>query len=394
MVDFSGFYKLPIEERIKRIASCANLSESETEVLKNAGGLGLAGADRMSENVVGATHLPFALGLNFKINGKEFIIPMAIEEPSVVAAASNGAKLCLPEGFSALADEPVMTGQIQIVGLANAVESAKKLEQGRKKIEEKADALSLGMKARGGGYRGMETRVLGTSRGEMLVVYFHVDVRDAMGANTINTLLEEIAPALIECLGEGKTRAKILTNLADRRLVKAGAVWKKEIIGEETIEAILDIYEFAKNDIYRAATHNKGIMNGIDAVVLATGNDWRAVEAGAHAYAARSGKYMPLTHYEKDSNGNLVGSIELPMALGTVGGSISSNPIAKIGLKILGNPGASELAMAAACAGLANNFAALRAIGSEGIQKGHMKLQAKNLAAPAGANGTGGKKQK
>lgn len=385
VADFSGFYKLPIEERLRRIKEHAHLSDSEASILKNTGALDLASADRMAENVVGATHLPLGLGLNFKINGTERIIPMSVEEPSVIAAASNGAKLCLPEGFSADADEPVMIGQVQIVGLANAKKTAEKLESERKEIEHICRESTKSMEERGGGFRKFYTRAIKTSRGEMLIAYFEIDVRDSMGANTINTMLEGIAPSLENYAGGGTVRLRILSNFADKRKARAKAVWKKEIIGEAVVEGVLDAYELAKNDIYRAVTHNKGMMNGIDALVLATGNDWRAVEAGAHAYAARSGRYQPLTHYEKDKDGNLVGTIELPMALGIVGGSINSNPVAKISLKIIDVKSAKELAMAAACVGLANNFAALRVLSTVGIQEGHMKLHARNLAVAAGA---------
>ncbi len=385
MAEFSGFYKLPIEERLKRIQEYVQLSEAEVSMLKNSGALALDIAERMAENVVGVTHLPFGLGLNFRINGKEYAIPMAVEEASVIAAASNAAKLCLPEGFAAEADEPVMIGQVQAVGLKNAGKAAEKIENAKVEIGKLARELTKSMGERGGGFRNFHTEALKTARGEMLVIYFEVDVRDSMGANTINTLLEEIAPSIAGILGEGTVRLRVLSNLADRRKAKAKAVWKKDSVKEDVIEGILDAYEFAKANIYRAATHNKGIMNGIDAVALATGNDWRAVEAGAHAYAVRNGKYLPLTHYEKNGNGDLVGTIELPMALGTVGGSIATNPVAKIALKILGVKSAKELSMVAACVGLANNFAALRALSTEGIQKGHMKLHARNLAIIAGA---------
>ncbi len=386
MADFSGFYKLPVEERLRRIKEHAQLSEAEVSVLKNTGALAPEAADRMSENVIGATHLPLSVALNFKINGKDAIIPMSVEEPSVVAAASNGAKLCLPEGFTASADEPVMVGQIQLVGLKDAKKAAAKVLAARKELEKAAREFTKSMEERGGGFRTLNAKPIKTQRGEMLIAYFEIDVRDSMGANTLNTMLEAIAPQVVESAGEGKVRLRILSNYADKRKARAKAVWKKEVIGEETVEGILDAYELARNDIYRAATHNKGIMNGIGAVAVATGNDWRAVEAGAHAYAARSGTYQPLTHYETDKTGNLVGTIELPLALGTVGGSISSNPVAKIALKIAGAGSAKELAMLAACAGLANNFAALRALSTSGIQKGHMKLHARNLAVQAGAS--------
>ncbi|MEW6528653.1 MAG: hydroxymethylglutaryl-CoA reductase, degradative [Candidatus Micrarchaeota archaeon] len=385
-MQFSGFYKSSIEERLAYVKEYAQLSEVEIMILKNTGALGLDIANRMIENVIGVTHLPLGLGVNFKINGKEYAIPMAVEEPSVVAAVCNCAKLTLPDGFYARVDEPIMIGQIQIVGVENAEETKKKLEAKRTEIEKIARELLKSMETRGGGFKDFYMRAIKTERGEMLIVYFDIDVRDAMGANTINTMLEGIAPSLKNYVGKGKIRLRILSNFADKRKASAKAVWKKEVVGEEAIEGILDGYEFAKADIYRATTHNKGIMNGIDALAIATGNDWRAIEAGAHAYASRNGKYQPLTHYEKDSVGNLIGTIELPMALGIVGGSINSNPVASIALKILNVKNAKELAMVAACVGLANNFAALKALATEGIQKGHMKLHARNLAVIAGAN--------
>lgn len=386
MAEFSGFYKLPIEERIKRIKEYARLSESEVSALRNTGALELGVADRMVENAVGATHLPLGLGMNFRINGKEYIVPMAVEEPSVIAAASHAAKLCLPEGFEAGANEPVMIGQVQIAGLRDAKKAMEKAMAAKSGIAKIAKGLTKSMEERGGGFRDFYAKAFETGRGGMVVFYFEVDVRDSMGANTVNTMLEGIAPSLAQYAGEGKVRLRILSNLATKRKARAKAVWKKDVVGEETVAAVLDAYEFAKADEYRATTHNKGIMNGIDALAVATGNDWRAVEAGAHAYASLGGKYQPLTHYEADKAGNLVGKIELPMALGTVGGSINSNQVAKIALKILGVRGARELAMVAACVGLANNFAALKALGTEGIQRGHMELHARNLAMIAGAS--------
>ncbi len=386
MTEFSGFYKLSVEERIARIKEYAQLSEAELIVLKNTGALKLDVANRMAENVISATHLPLGLGTNFKINGKEYVVPMAVEESSVIAAASHGAKLSLPLGFEAHADEPIMIGQVQIVGLKNAGDVAVKLESKKTEIEKIARELTKNMEMRGGGFRRFYTRAIKTERGEMLIAYFEIDVRDSMGANTINTMLEGIAPSLREYAEEGQIRLRIVSNFADKRKARARAIWKKETIGEEAIEGILDAYTFAKTDIYRATTHNKGIMNGIDALAIATGNDWRAIEAGAHAYALRSGKYQPLTHYEKNKEGNLVGMIELPIALGIVGGSINSNSIAKIALKILNVKNATELAMVAVCIGLANNFAALKALSTEGIQKGHMKLHARNLAVIVGAS--------
>ncbi len=242
-----------------------------------------------------------------------------------------------------------------------------------------------GIEKFGGGVKGMEAREIASRRGQMLILEFDIDVRDAMGANTINTVLEGVAP-LVEEITSGKARLRILTNLAVKRKARAKCVWKKEVVGEAVIEGLLDAYEMAANDVYRCATHNKGIMNGVDAVAVATGNDWRAVEAGAHSFAAIGG-YHPLTKYWKDANGDLVGEMEIPLAVGTVGGAINVNPVAQVGQKILGAKGAQELSMVMAAVGLAQNFAAIRALGTEGIQKGHMKLHAKNLAVIAGAKG-------
>ncbi len=382
--ELPGFYRLPIEERLRIVSSFANLSQDEIELLKNTGRLDLETADRMSENVIGTLELPFSIATNFLINGKDYLIPMAIEEPSVVAAASHAAKLARPGGgFQVSAELPIMVGQIQLVGVSR-IEAAKKAI-----IKKKAELIKLAnsknstLTALGGGAKDIELKVLKTARGKMLIANLIVDVRDAMGANIVNTMAERIAPEL-EMLSGGRARLRIISNLADRRLARARAVWKKEVIGEDVVEGVLDGWAFAAADRYRCATHNKGIMNGIDAVGLATGQDWRALEAGSHGWAARKG-YQPLTKYYKDREGNLVGEIELPIAVGVVGGSIKSNPIAQIGLKILGVRSAQELAGIMAAVGLAQNFAALRALSTEGIQRGHLKLHAKNFAIMAGA---------
>ncbi|MEM4335898.1 MAG: hydroxymethylglutaryl-CoA reductase, degradative [Candidatus Anstonellales archaeon] len=382
-MELSGFYKLSVEERMTKIKEDAGLSDEEVRVLTNSGALSLEIADRMVENVIGVGHLPIGIATHFKINGRETLVPMEIEEPSVIAAASNAAKLCLPEGFTAKADEPIMIGQVQFIRVKNAKESVKRIQREKKKIIAAASEFTKQIEKYGGGVKNVYAKNFRTKRGEMIVVYFDIDVRDAMGANTINTALEGVSPFLAEYIN-GEYKLRILSNLAVKRKAYAEAVWKKENVGKEVVEGVLDAYEFAKADIFRTATHNKGIMNGIDAVALATGQDWRAVEAGAHAYAALNG-YKPLTHYEKNKNGDLVGRIELPLAVGTVGGAINTSPTAKICLKILGVKSAKELAMVMACVGLANNFAALRALSTEGIQKGHMKLHARNLAIIAGA---------
>lgn len=379
--DLSGFYELSVEERLEKVKKLCNLTDEEAEVLGKTGCLSLAHSDRMIENVVGTVELPLGIATNFIVNGRELLVPMAIEEPSVVAAASHAAKMARPEGFIAQADEPIMIGQVQLIGARpDAIE---KIRAAKQRIADMANGKDSTLVKLGGGIRDIEMRNISTRRGDMLVVHLLVNVRDAMGANAVNTMCECVAP-LLEELSGGRAVLRILSNLAVYRLARAQAVWKKEIIGEDIIEGILDAYALAEADAFRCATHNKGIMNSIDAVMIATGNDFRAAEAGAHAFAAIGG-YKPLTHYQKNSKGDLVGTIELPVVAGMVGGATSSNPIAKISLKILGVVHANELAEITACAGLANNLAALRAMVKEGIQRGHMKLHANNIALVAGA---------
>ncbi|MBI4018415.1 MAG: hydroxymethylglutaryl-CoA reductase, degradative, partial [Candidatus Aenigmarchaeota archaeon] len=384
--EIPGFYKLGLAERLAVVKKMADLNPQEVRELMNSGALDLDIADIMIENVVGVTHIPLGIAVNFKVNGKDYLVPMATEEPSVIAAASHAAKLALPGGFKAESDEPIMIGQVQLVGvkdfdkLKDAVLSKK--DEIIKACNGK-DSVIVGL---GGGVKNIEVRRLDTQRGTMAIVHLLVDVRDAMGANSVNTMCETISPFLEEITG-AKARLHIISNLAMHRKSRATAVWRKEDLGEDAIEGILDAYHFALNDPYRCATNNKGIMNGIDAVFLATGNDFRAAEAGAHAYAALDG-YKPLARYERDARGNLVGTIEMPLPAGIIGGSIRTNPIARIALKILGVKSARELSEVAACAGLANNFAALRAMVREGIQRGHMKLHAKNIAIMAGAKGS------
>lgn len=364
----------------------AGLSEAEVALLRNA--LSIETANRMIENVVGLHALPIGIATYFTINGRELLIPMVIEEPSVVAAASHAAKLARPGGgFQAEADASLMIGQIQLVGIADAEGAVADITARASELLASLQDVDAVLVKHGGGPRELSARVLDTARGRMVVAELTVDVRDAMGANAVNTMCERLAPQLERITG-GRARLRILTNLAVRRLARARAVWKKEVIGEDTVEGILDGWAFAQADVFRCATHNKGIMNGIDAVALATGNDWRALEAGAHAYAARSGKYAPLTRYEKDAQGNLIGFIELPIAVGVVGGATRTHPLAQLALKIMGVSTARELAMVMACVGLANNFAALRALATEGIQKGHMALHARNIAIMAGAQGS------
>jgi hydroxymethylglutaryl-CoA reductase len=385
--DISGFHKLTAEERLGQVKEFAGLTEEEARLLKKTGSLDLETANRMIENVIGTFELPFGIATNFMINGRDYLVPMVLEEPSVVAAASNAAKMAREAGgFRTESDEPVMIGQIQLVGLADVAKAQRAVLARKSELKSLANSKDPTLIKFGGGVRDVQARNIKTRRGDMLIVELLVDVRDAMGANAVNTM-GEAAASYLEGLTGGQTRLKIISNLAVHRKARATAVWKKETLGEEAIEKILDAYAFAASDQFRCTTHNKGIMNGIDAVVLATGNDFRAVEAGAHSFGAYGHGYAPLTHYEKDGDGNLVGKIELPLAVGTVGGSTRTNPIAKIALKILGVQTAKELSEVMAAVGLAQNFAALRALANEGIQAGHMKLHARNIAVTTGAHG-------
>ncbi|MEM2290787.1 MAG: hydroxymethylglutaryl-CoA reductase, degradative [Candidatus Korarchaeum sp.] len=381
----SGFYNLPVEERLKIVKDFANLTDEEVEVVKN-GKLAIEIADHMIENVIGLYSLPFAVATNFLINGKDYLVPMVIEEPSVVAAASNAAKMARESGgFHATATDSIMISQIQVVRVPNVEEAKRAILAEKEKLLASANEMDPLLTKLGGGARDLEVRVVETDAGPMLIVHLLVDTLDAMGANTVNTMAEGLAPT-VERLTGGRVYLRILSNLADRRLARAKAKFSKAAIGgEDVVEGIMWAYRFAKYDPYRAATHNKGIMNGIIAVALATGQDTRALEAGAHSYAARGGSYTTLTDYWVDENGDLWGSIELPMAVGTVGGVVRVHPMAKIALKILGVEKARELAMVMASVGLAQNFAALRALATEGIQAGHMRLHARNVAMSAGA---------
>ncbi|KON27521.1 3-hydroxy-3-methylglutaryl-CoA reductase [miscellaneous Crenarchaeota group archaeon SMTZ-80] len=385
--EISGFYNLNPEERIKLVKDFANLSEEEIELLKNTGALKIDQANRMIENVIGTMPITLGIATNFFINKKDYLIPMAIEEPSVVAAASNAAKIArVKGGFAATSSRPIMIGQIQIVGIINPYSSRMEILAHKKSILKKANEQDPILVSKGGGAIDLTAKVLDTKVGPMVIVEIHVDCRDAMGANAVNTMAEAISPLIEEITG-GKVYLRIISNLATERLARAKATFTKEALGNDVIEGILNAYAFALADPYRCATHNKGIMNGISSIVLATGNDTRAVEAGAHAYAARSGKYQPLTYWEKDNDGNLVGTIEVPTAVGLIGGATAIHPIAKIAIKILSVKSASELGEVMASVGLAQNLAALRALAFEGIQKGHMKLHARNIAHMAGARG-------
>jgi hydroxymethylglutaryl-CoA reductase len=395
--DISGFHSLSPKKRLEIVRDFAGLTPEEAKALSKLGSLDENTADMMIENVVGTTELPFGIATNFLINGKDYLIPMVIEEPSVVAAASYAAKLARPAGgFTATSTDPVMIGQVQLVNVKNPEKAAKDILAKKKEIIDYANEVDPCVLVKfGGGLRDIETRVIATPAGKMVIVHMLVDCRDAMGANAVNTLAETIAP-MFEDISGGKARLRIISNLADRRLARAKAVWKKDVLeqaskgqfkGEDIVNGIIEAWAFAFSDPYRAATHNKGIMNGVDAVVMATGNDWRAVEAGAHAYASSRGRYTSLTKYYKDQNGDLVGEIEIPTAIGLVGGATKTHPVAKVAVKILGVKSANELSEVIASVGLAQNFAALRALATEGIQKGHMRLHARNIAVMAGAEG-------
>ncbi|MDG7039151.1 MAG: hydroxymethylglutaryl-CoA reductase, degradative [Nitrososphaerota archaeon] len=381
--DIHGLYNLKPDERVDKLKG-AGLTEQDRAALLG-GGLTMEVADRMIENVIGFFKLPLGVATNFRVNGLDRLIPMVIEEPSVVAAASNAAGIARAHGgFIAKADPPVMIGQLQIVDTADATESMKRVLKERQALIKECNALIPTLVDLGGGVRDIEARTIDTGRGRMLILHLLVDCRDAMGANTVNTIAETMTPRFVELTG-GRARLRIISNYAVKRIARARGVFDRKLVGDDVIEGILDASDFAANDVYRAVTHNKGIMNGISAVALSLSNDTRAIEAGAHAYASRSGRYAPLTEWHKDGDGNLVGEIELPLAVATVGGAVNVNPISKIALKLLGVRTSVELAEVMAAVGLAQNFAALRALAAEGIQKGHMKLHARDLAVSAGA---------
>ncbi|VVC02394.1 3-hydroxy-3-methylglutaryl-coenzyme A reductase [uncultured archaeon] len=381
---WSGFYKKPISERQQIVAKERKLDATDIALLNKDGPLPLATADTITENVIGTFALPFSVAPYFLVNGKEYVVPMVLEEPSVVAAASNAAKMAREKGgFATKYSGSVMTGQIQIVKVTDAAMMAKKLETDKTEILAEADKYCGHLKPYGGGMKGMQARHALGPTGQMLIVEFHINVIDAMGANAVNTVMEKMAPYLEKKTG-GKVRLRILTNLCLHRIVSSSAVWSKEALGgEEAVDAIMDAWAFAMADNFRRATHHKGIMNGMDAVAIATGNDWRAVEAGAHSYAALKG--ASITTYRRNADGDLEGSITLPLAVGTIGGSMKANPCAALGQKILGAKTSEELSGVMASVGLAQNLAALKALSTEGIQAGHMRLHARNIAASAGA---------
>ena len=386
--NYSGFFRLSVEERLKEVAEFANLTEDEQKTLSMADSLDMDKADHMIDNVIGKYALPIGVALNFVINGKDVIIPMVCEEASVVAACSNAAKMARPAGgFTASTSGNIMIAQIQAVNVKTPFAAKNKILEKKAEIIKICNEKDPVLVKFGGGAKDIEVRVIDTLAGPMVITHLLVDTLDAMGANAVNTMAEAVAP-FIEEITEGTVELRILSNLADRRLVRARAIWKKEEIGgQEVVDKMLKAYAFAEADPYRAATHNKGIMNGIIPVITATGNDTRAIEAGAHSYASRNGRYTSLTTWEKDENGDLVGTIEMPMAVGLVGGATKIHPTAKANVKLLGVETAAELAQIIACAGLANNMAAMKALATEGIQRGHMSLHARNLANTVGAKG-------
>ncbi|APF20587.1 hydroxymethylglutaryl-CoA reductase, degradative [Caldithrix abyssi] len=390
----ANFYRLSIQERLKILRERNFISEEEYIRLKNGNHLLRSeDSDRMIENVIGVFGLPMGLGLNFKVNGKDYVVPMVVEEPSIVAAVSSAAKVVRQAGgFTAEYTGPILIGQIQIVDVKNPSAAKQAILQNKEEIINLANSLHPKMVARGGGVQDLEVRILSgaSSRGDMVVVHLLVDTRDAMGANLVNSMCEGVA-SLIEKITGGEVFLRILSNLADRSLARAQCRIPVKLLegkgysGEQVRDGIILAYEFAAADPYRATTHNKGIMNGIDPVVIATGNDWRAIEAAAHAYAARNGRYTSLTRWEKAENGDLLGFIELPIRVGIVGGPLESNPTVAIALHLLNISSAAELAQVLAAVGLAQNLSAIRALATEGIQRGHMSLHARSVAMAAGA---------
>lgn len=382
----AGFHNLSRAGRLEKLVELGALSAREAAELSLEAGTLAELAENLSENVISTMAVPLGVATNMTVDGEDVLVAMATEESSVIAAVSNGARACRESGgVSTEADDPCMIAQVQITGLADLAAAKAQVESLAGEIGKLCDACDPMLVKLGGGFRDLEVRICGP----FLVVHLIVDVRDAMGANAVNTMAEALAPKLESWTG-GKVGLRILSNLADRRLVRARAVWSAEEIGAEMVQGIVSAYEFAAHDPYRAATHNKGIMNGISAVALATGNDTRALEAGAHAFASmkgNSGGYGPLSRYGVTEAGDLWGEIELPMAVGIVGGATRVHPTAQKALKIMGVSRADRLARVTAAVGLIQNFSALRALAGEGIQRGHMGLHARNVAIVAGAKG-------
>ena len=385
----SQFYKKSLDERLAIIREWL---ESDSTPPTD-GGLTQDQASSMIENVIGRYNFPFAVATNFLINGRDYLIPMVIEEPSVVAACSNAAKMFREGGgFITSSDDPVMIGQIQVLDVPDMPQAIQAIEANKAHLLAEADSVGGSIVKRGGGARDIQTRVFeDTPIGAMLIVHLLLDARDAMGANAINTAVEHLAPH-IESLTGGRVNLRILSNLTDQRkaraegMIPASELARGDFSGADVVRAIVEAGVFAEVDPYRAATHNKGVMNGIDAVVLATGNDWRAVEAGAHAYSVKDGHYTSMTHWWQDDDGNLRGSIEIPLSVGIVGGATRVHPMAQLALQILDVSSAQELSEVMAAVGLAQNLAAIRALATEGIQHGHMRMHARQLALAAGAS--------
>lgn len=392
-----GFYRLHPTQRLDALRDCEAIGTDEVEVY-SSDGLSLEHADAMVENVIATFALPCAAAVNFFINGRDVIVPMVVEEPSVVAAVSNMARLARRSGgFRADTDAGVMIGQIQLAACTDPEGAAAKLRSALPRLEEIAAGIHPRLEARGGGLRGFEVRVLryeepGRPTEDMVVLHFFLDCVDAMGANMVNTVAERLAPHVESITGE-TVGLRILSNLADKRLARAAVRIDPENLSTDTMDGsevayrIAAAWRFAWADPYRAATHNKGVMNGIDAVALATGNDWRAIEAGVHAWCARDGQYRPVTRWELDERGRLCGSIELPLQMGIVGGPIRLHPTVRSNIRMAGVTTARELSCITAAVGLAQNLGALRALATEGIQAGHMRMHARTVAATAGATG-------
>ena len=386
-----GFYKKKPSERLEYVKKFANLSEEETNAIGGYGALGEETANRMIENVVGTFPLPLGIAANFMVNKKEYMVPMAVEEPSVVAAATHMAKGTRKTGgISADSDDPIMIGQIQLVNLDDPFKAKEQIIEKKEELVKLANEQDPILVKFGGGCKGIEVRVLDSETGPMVITHLLVDCRDAMGANAVNTMAEAVAPRL-ETITGGRVYLRIISNLAIYRKTRATAVWPAEFLGgEEVVDGIIEAFAFACADPFRVATHNKGIMNGIDPVVIATGNDWRAIESGAHTYGQWKEGHDSFTNWKKTDNGDLEGTIEIPMAVGLVGGATATHPTAKACVKILDVKipgGAAELSQVICAVGLCQNLGALRALASEGIQRGHMGLHARNLAVQAGAKG-------
>ena len=382
------FHLYTMEERVNWVKNFVGLTQEDLRLYENHGSLGKELSELLIENTIGVMEIPIGLAMNFIINDKETVVPMAVEESSVVAAASNGARLARRfGGFHTTVDESIMFSQIQVLNCQDPYGAKFRVLEKKEEILKLANEQDPTLVRLGGGAKDMEVRVIGQTNNPMLILHLIVNTLDAMGANAANTMAEKVSPLIEEITG-GTVNLRIISNFADKRLARTRCVIHKEDIGgEEVVDRIVSAYEFAALDPYRAATHNKGIMNGISAVILATGNDTRAIEAGAHVYASRNGQYTSLSHWEKNKEGHLVGTLELPLAVGIIGGTTALHPKAKTNLKIMNVESARQLAEITVSVGLAQNLTALKALSTEGVQKGHMKLHAKNIAIMAGATG-------